>query len=59
MYAEFARDARSMKLHRALVDAEVGGNLLVEFALEHVPEHLALTIGQRFERLAQRPHPVG
>ena len=44
MNAELGRDVGAVKLHGSLVDAEVGGDLLVELALEDVPENLPLTV---------------
>lgn len=47
-----------MEFDCALVDAEIRGNLFIEFSEEHATQDFALTIGQVVEALTQRPHPV-
>jgi hypothetical protein len=56
VYAKLGSEIRAVEFHRAFVDAKVCGDLFVEFALNDVPEHLALAISQQLERLAQRQH---
>jgi hypothetical protein len=42
-----------MKLDRALVDAQVGGDLLVQFALHHVGEYFQFSFAERIESCSQ------
>ena len=59
MNAELGRDVGAVKLYGSLVDAEVGGDLLVELALEDVPENLRLTVRERLKEAALLPQTGG
>ena len=54
---ELAHEARAVALHGALIDTELGGDLLVDPAAEHVHEHLAVARGEAVEALLQ-PAPT-
>ena len=43
-----------MQLHRALVDAKIVGDLLIQFPLHNVAENLALALAERLETCSQR-----
>jgi hypothetical protein len=43
---QLRRDVRTMQLHRALMDAEVSGDLFVQASANHVPEYFALALRQ-------------
>lgn len=49
---QLRRDARAMELHRALMDAEVSGDLFVQASANHVPENFALALRQLLESRA-------
>ncbi len=53
---ELGRDMGAMQLHRALLEAQVGGDLLVEFAGHSLPEDFGFALGQQREGLAQGRH---
>ena len=50
---ELAHDAGAVALDRALIDAEVAGDLLVQLSAEDVGEDFAVARGERVERGAQ------
>ena len=49
---QLRRDTRAMQLHRALMDAEISGDLFVQASANYMAENFALTLGQLLESRA-------
>ena len=54
-YAQFGRNALAVAFDRALRDAEIIGNLLVQPSADHMTEHFALALGQSINSLVYFP----